>query len=68
MPRPGRLLLLLLLVTAVVVAGVQLRNQQVPFADVAITGIGFVAALLAFFALLLGFGKLIGRLASRRNQ
>jgi len=65
MPKPGRLLILLILITGFVVAGVQLKSQGVPFMDVALTGIGFLGALVLFFVALLGIGKLLGRLTNR---
>lgn len=67
MIRIGRLLFLVVVLVGIAVAAWRLREQSVPFADVAVTGLWFVGALLALFALLLGFGKLLGRLVSRNG-
>ena len=67
MPKPGRLLYLLVLVTGFVVAGIQLRAQGVAFFDVALTGLGFIGGLVLFFLALIGIGKLLGRLTSDRG-
>ena len=67
MIKVGRLLFLLLVIVGIGVAIWRLAEQSVPFMDVAVTGLWFVGALLAFFVLLLGFGKLIGRWASRND-
>ncbi|HLS91007.1 MAG TPA: hypothetical protein VK101_07155 [Limnochordia bacterium] len=69
MIRLGRLLFLLLVIAGVVVALRRLSEQHVLWSDVALTGLWFVAGLLAFFLLLLGFGKLLGRwLSSDKSQ
>lgn len=67
MIRIGRLLFLVVVLIGLVVAVRRLAEQSVPFMDVAVTGLWYIGALLAFFALLLGFGKLIGRWASRND-
>lgn len=68
MIKIGRLLFLVVVLVGIAVAILRLREQSVPFIDVAVTGLWYLGALLAFFALLLGFGKLLGRLASRNDS
>lgn len=65
MIRLGRLLLLLILVTGVVVGAVRLKSLGVPAIDVLVTGLLVVLGLVALFALLLGAGKLLGWLTRR---
>lgn len=68
MIKIGRLLFLVVVLVGIAVAILRLREQSVPFIDVAVTGLWYLGALLAFFALLLGFGKFLGRLASRNDS
>lgn len=67
MIKIGRLLFLVLVLVGIAVAVRRLGEQSVPFMDVAVTGLWYLGALVAFFALLLGFGRLIGRWASRND-
>lgn len=64
MIRIGRLLFLVVVLVGIAVAAWRLREQSVAFVDVAFTGIGFLIGLVAFFALLLALGKLLGRLVA----
>lgn len=68
MIRIGRLLFLALVVVGIVVAARRLGEQQVPLADVAGTGLAAIAALIALFAVLLGLGKLLGKLFGSGDQ
>lgn len=68
MIKIGRLLFLVVVLVGIAVAILRLREQSVPFIDVAVTGLWYLGALLAFFVLLLGFGKFLGRLASRNDS
>lgn len=58
----GRLLFLAVIAVGIAVGAQRLAEQQVPFAGVAATGILFAGGLIVFFFLLLGLGKLVGRL------
>ncbi|MBO2520972.1 MAG: hypothetical protein LOD85_08170 [Clostridia bacterium] len=62
MIRVGRLLFLVLVLIGIAVGLLRLSEQQVPLSDLAATGLWSAAALAALFALLLGLGKLLGRL------
>ena len=62
MIRIGRLLFLAVVVVGFFVAARRLGEQNVPLADVAATGLTFAAALVAFFVVLLGLGKILGKL------
>lgn len=68
MKSVGRLLYLLVLILAVVIAWLRLGEQEVAFGDVALTGLLFAGALLGFFGLLLGVGKLLGRLVKGDDE
>jgi len=62
MIRVGRLLFLVLVLIGIAVGLLRLSEQQVSLSDLAATGLWSAAALAALFALLLGLGKLLGRL------
>lgn len=62
MSRFGRASYVVIVLIGLVLAWWRLKEQGVPVADVASTGLLFVVGLAAFFAILLGIGKLLGRL------
>lgn len=64
----GRLFVLLLIAAAVVLGGLRLGAQGVAWGEVAVTGLLFAGGLLALFALLLGAGKLLGRIVKGGDE
>lgn len=58
----GRLIFVLIIITGIIVAVVRLRELQTPMLDVLVTGGLAALAIVALFGLLLGFGKLLGKL------
>ena len=60
--KPGRLLVLLLFAAVLVLGWLRLAGQGAAWGEVALTGVLFAGGLVAFFGLLLGAGKLVGRI------
>lgn len=64
----GRAFLLLVVITGFVVGGIRLAEQNVAGSDVAATGLMVFGGIAALFVLLLGFGKLLGRLVPSDDE
>ncbi len=66
--KPGRLLALLLFAAVLILGWLRLAGQGVAWGEVAQTGALFAGGLLAFFGLLLGVGKLLGRIVKGGDE
>lgn len=60
--KVGRVFLVVVVIVGLIVAWVRLGEQNVPAWDVLSTGLLFLLSLVALFGVLIGAGKLLGRL------